>query len=376
MPSFIHSDSAVPAALFAPGHVDYQWHVTYINPSCQVDTPEPDKKHTFFSRDKANMWFGIPALVATGMTWSLVGVISGSAPKHGLQMSLVQLLGGLTSLVIGICVLLTTGSLTQATPEAIRYVIVCCLLSGIGNYALLQLMSRAMQTGPNGIIWSIVQSGLIFPFTMGILFFNVELNAWKVCGIIMIITALAIFGTAKDNSASGSRKWLLFAFTAFVICGIQQSINSLPSYRDDCTGLSVLKSLMNSTGVVLAALFGQLTGLEARRLADANGNQLHGPKAFLAALRQHLGSRFMWGYIAMQQGFHVITSYLLMYRGMDAMRAAGLGNVSYPLLVSSCIVGFFLYSLIFLREKVRPIQFLGLALCIGGIAAICVKSAA
>ena len=60
----------------------------------------------------------------------------------------------------------------------------------------------------------------------------------------------------------------------------------------------------------------------------------------------------------------------------DAMRAAGLGNVSYPLLVSSCIVGFFLYSLIFLREKVRPIQFLGLALCIGGIAAICVKSAA
>ena len=55
---------------------------------------------------------------------------------------------------------------------------------------------------------------------------------------------------------------------------------------------------------------------------------------------------------------------------MDALAKAGAGSIAYPLLVSSCIIGFFLYSVLLLKEKNRPIQYAAFILCLTGIVLI------
>ena len=50
-------------------------------------------------------------------------------------------------------------------------------------------MSRAMQCGPNGIIWAIIQSAMIFPFIFGVAFYDVKLNILRILGICLMIVS-------------------------------------------------------------------------------------------------------------------------------------------------------------------------------------------
>jgi len=56
-----------------------------------------------------------------------------------------------------------------------------------------------------------------------------------------------------------------------------------------------------------------------------------------------------------------------MYRGLNLVAEAGAGAVSYPVLVSSCIVSFTLYSTVVLKEKLKLVQLGGLGLALAGI---------
>ncbi|MBR0057241.1 MAG: hypothetical protein IJP66_07915, partial [Kiritimatiellae bacterium] len=42
------------------------------------------------------------------------------------------------------------------------------LLCGYLNFWMVVYMGKAMLRGPNGIVWTIVQSGFIFSFTLGV----------------------------------------------------------------------------------------------------------------------------------------------------------------------------------------------------------------
>lgn len=318
------------------------------------------------------MWFGIPALVFTGLTWSFIGIIMSTAPKKGVSTSAYQFIASFFTIVLSTIVLLSTGALAKATPQANLLVLSCCCLSGFLNYFPLELMSRAMQKGPNGIIWSVVQSGLIFPFTMGIFFFGVTLNPYNQAGILMLVISLMIFGFAKNNENKGDKSWLYLTFTAFVICGLQQSVNNIPAYFEETREVtSVLKAMMNAAGICLAAICHSLV----RTLLDACGtkNNKENAPSLLKLLNDAIHNRTTWIFVGIGQIFNIISGYILMYNGMDALAKAGIGNVSYPLLVGSCIIGFFVFSLIKLNEKLRFIHVLAVILCLGGIACICVK---
>lgn len=62
---------------------------------------------------------------------------------------------------------------------------------------------------------------------------------------------------------------------------------------------------------------------------------------------------------------------MLQYPGMDTLARCGVGSLSYPLLVGSCLVGFSLYSIFILREKNSYIQYTALGCCLAGIILIC-----
>src|SRR5574344_1087402 len=162
------------------------------------------------------MLFGIIALIAVGLSWTIAGVVMGLAPKKGVRPELVLLCSGLVSLFVSLALLPIVSGWPALSERALLLAFCCYVLAGAVNFALLQLMSFAMQRGPNGIIWTIIQSAMIFPFLTGVLFFDVKLTLCRGAGLALILTALTLFGLAKNNS-SGGRTWLGAAFLAFLL---------------------------------------------------------------------------------------------------------------------------------------------------------------
>lgn len=136
------------------------------------------------------MFFGGMALLLVGASWCLVGVIMGQAPRKGVEPSLVQLGGGLVALLVGLGLLSMRGMAAVPLPVLLT-ACACYAADGAINCAMLQLMSYAMQRGPNGIIWSIIQSALIFSFLGGVGFFGVSLTWGRGVGIVLLTGAVS-----------------------------------------------------------------------------------------------------------------------------------------------------------------------------------------
>ena len=308
--------------------------------------------------------FGIAAMVTVGMSWCLIGLVMGEAPKKNIDVAMVQFFGAIVSTLASLSIVFVTGETIGDVP--MKWFFTTLLLyffSGFLNFFMLQLMSKAMQTGPNGIIWSIIQSAFIFPFIGGILFFDVKFTFLRGIGIFLLLTALFCFGRVKDNSVKGSDgKWKRLAFICFGIVAIQQNLTTAPSYFEEAREIpSIIRTLANSFGVLLAA-------------AISNGIKISRQPEFKEVLKKSFFNRHLWKYVCALQFFSLIFAYTLQFPGMDVMAKAGLGGMCYPTMVGSCIVSFTLSSVFILKEKVRKIQMAALVLCILGLILICLPA--
>ena len=301
--------------------------------------------------------FGLIAMVIVGGSWSLVGLVMGDAPKKGIDSSLVQFWGGFVPVIVGLIIIGVQGGLNfeQYSVKTFAWTFFCYGFGGFTNFFMLENMSKAMQKGPNGIIWSIIQSAMVFPFIVGILFFGVEVNVFRILGIIGLLVALVLFGMAKNNVSTG-KGWKLLAFSCLAICAFQQNLMTIPSYFEESRNIgSVIKATMTSIGSLSAAVVFAL-------LQDSDYK-----RRFIKGVT----NAKLWEYILILQGFSLIFAYTLFYPGMNVLGARGLGGMCYPLLIGSCIVTFTLTSVVFLKEKLQKIQIFALAICILGLIFIC-----
>lgn len=305
--------------------------------------------------------FGITAMVIVGSSWCLVGLVMGDAPKRGIEPSLVQLGGGVFSVSFSLMIMLVTSAFPTAPLKATFLVCLTYFIGSAMNFVMLQLMSKAMQLGPNGVIWSIIQSSLVFPFICGIVFFGVEFTFLRGIGIFFLLTALVLFAFTKDNSRNTpGTKWKLLAFTCMLIAAIQQNLSTLPSYFEVSHGVpSILRSLSSAGGTLSMAIIWNIVQMTPERWEQ---------------IRKNVRNLTLWKYIAVLQLFGLVFAYTLLYPGMDVMAKKGLGGMCYPMMVGSCIISFTLSSIWILKEKVRPIQLAALAVCIGGLILICTRA--
>jgi len=298
------------------------------------------------------MILGILLLVATGSSWVVIGAVIGHASKRGLPVSSIQACSAAVSVLVGGTVLFCHPDPDCAFP--VRFWTMASIFgSGFFNYFVLQLMGKAMKSGPNGIVWAIVQSALVFPFLVGVTVFGVALTGPRIGGIIAIVAALALFGFARENRVHG-HGWRAAAIGSLLLAGINQNLSNLPSYFPEAAAVS-------SVSRSLSAAFGALA-------------------AFVLANRKSLPSRIgdlnnpaVWKFTACLAGSGLTTGYFLLYRGLNLVAEAGAGAVSYPVLVSSCIASFTLYSRFILKEKMKPLQLGGLGLALVGIILITLK---
>lgn len=312
------------------------------------------------------MFTGILFAVLTGISWIWIGVVISYAAKHKLNIPYLQLFQTLIGITVSLSILCGMYLLRQTRPEIpveTKWITAAAMFgNGFLNYFMFLAMGAAMKRGPNGIIWSIVQAGLIFPFLMGILLFDVSPSITRITGILLIVVSVLLFGLGKENKQDSDasrmeqkKTWYLFALLAMVLCGINQCCGNLPSYLNGGEAIgSVYRAFFAQTG----ALGGWLSG------GLAAGTLLR-PKFIPGEIRKLLLFALSLNAVGLT------ASYLLFYNALDALAKADAGSLGYPLVVSSCIIGFFLYSALILREKTGFLQKTGFALGIAGIVIIC-----
>lgn len=302
--------------------------------------------------------FGIIAMVIVGSSWCLVGLVMGDAPKKGIDSSLVQLWGAVVATVASVIIMFATADYSTASWQVTFYVSLILAISAALNFTMLELMSRAMQCGPNGVIWSIIQSAMVFPFIVGMIFFDVKFTWLRGAGIFLLLAALVLFAITKDNSSSGG-KWKMLAIAGLIITAIQQNLSVLPSYYPEADKVpSIVRVIATELGFMISAIVWNLIRM----------NREHWEK-----IKSNLKNGMLWKYTIALQFFNLFFSYTLHYPGMNVMADKGMGGMCYPMMVGSCIVSFTLSSIWLLKEKVKPVQLAALIVCIGGLILICTK---
>ena len=316
----------------------------------------------FSSQFFTSITFGIIALVIVGSSWTITGLVMGDAPKRGVGIPFLETLSSSVSLVG--CIIATTvlggWGLHDCTPKVYFWTNAAYFFCGAANFFNLLWMSKAMQTGPNGVVWSIIQSALVFPFMGGIIFFGVEATPMRIIGIILLLLALVFFSMTKNNTSKGGQQWKLLAFAALAICAVQQNVQTIPSYFESCR---TVPSTVRTGACALGCLFAALMCIFCTSKRDA-----------YAAMVVQFKRKALWYYVLAMQGFSLFFSFTLTYPGMDAMAKNGLGGMAFPMMVGSCIASFTLASVLLLKEKIKPVQAIALLLCISGLVLICTKA--
>ncbi len=303
-----------------------------------------------------DLLLGIAAMVLVGCSWSVDGYVMGKAPRQGIHIPVLLFLTYLVSTGISGIAGVVRG-VPAVSVNVFLLVFLALFLQGIFNSFQLEVMSRAMQRGPNGIIWTMTQSGFIFPFAMGILFFQVPLGILRGIGFLLILASLYLFGRSSGGSDGGTAgKWRLLAVSAFILTGISQCLSNLPSYSAEA-------SRVTSEWRTFAASLGFMAGALLMRWRDFG--------VFLKDVRLGFGSSLIWKYCGLLNLFAIVSSILLLYPGMDRLSRCGYGAIAYPLMVCSCLIFFELFAILILHEKRSATQKIALGLCLLGTIALC-----
>ena len=298
------------------------------------------------------MIFGIIAMLLVGISWIVWGYVAGVANRRKLNMELMVACSAALGAAVSLPIALGKG-LPDFTSPQVLVIMGWIVLGGILNFAQLQFMNRAMNFGPNGIIWSIIQMGFICPFILGVSFFGEPLSWSFVAGVVLVIAALTIFAVAGDNTAKG--KWMFFTLLSFLAtCGCQ-SCQYIPS---NLAGVDQVPSIWRTLGFFSGLLLGFVITI------CVSGNVR---KQIVPQTR----NKYTWIYSGLIVSVEVATCSLLLYPGLDAMAKAGIGAISTQLMTASSIVAFELYAILLLREKRTVMQVIATLLCLASIAAVC-----
>lgn len=299
---------------------------------------------------------GIVLLILSGICWVAIGIAVSRCSATGLNYNIVQMVSSAGAALISVPILLSAGSRPELPWKILLIVFLLHFTAGVANYFNYVLTARAMRIGHNGIVWGMMQSGLLAPFLMGVLFFNVPLPLWRVLGIVAILGGILLFSLTRNPGGrfrkSAGMLWLVPTFGAFLLAGVTQCCNSLPSYWQITAG----------TGSVFRT-FACMTGNAAGFLISLG---------FDPALRRP-PRREEWKIGLILLLLFCLSNYLFFYNGLNLVAEAGIGSIGYPIPIGVCIIGFSIYSTVHLKERLPIAGWIGFAAVTLGIVGISLK---
>ena len=322
---------------------------------------------------------GLSLAVLTGFSWVVTGAVVGLVERRGRPTG--QLLAVRSAFLLAASLLLLAAGRAW-WPEAALFRLCLAwrpalLMAAWGalSYAMAVFMGRAMARGPNGAAWTIVQSGFVFPFAMGIALGNTAPTPARLAGLAFVLAGVVFGGLAKAGGSAGGppsavsrpapggsapprRAWFVPALLGFVFCGANQCAVNLVSFLPPGARPAQPERIAwGALGMLAAAV---VHGLASRRPSPAAGSRGTRPPA--APLP------FLVKVAAAEAAVWLFAGLFLLYNALDRLQAAGLAAVASPVMVASCLAGFFVYGAVALRERPNLHQTLGILCSLGGIA--------
>lgn len=288
-------------------------------------------------------------MIIAGVLWGGIGVLNSKVSRRNLDYAAYAA----TAVIIGTALLwvfwVRHGVLLERPPYALRIALcsgIAGILAGFGFVAL----QRAMRNGHHGAVWTVAQSAMALPLLTAMIGWDEALTTAGAAGMGLLFLALLMMGLGKPEnsveSAAGPDRWFFFALLAFLMFGLSQSVNSIPSLqhwpdpahlRPGCYTLGQCSFYVT--------------------LMRLRGSRVRKAETLLAA-------RFaVYANIAM----------VLMYRAMDVLAYHHAAGMALPVGVGTCIVVFALYSVLWLREKAGVVVLAGIGVAIGGVGCLTLR---
>ena len=307
---------------------------------------------------------GILLAILTGFSWVVTGAAVGLVERHG-RPTRHLLTARSAILVVVSTLLLVVGHAVWPkaaifTPCLAWRPALLMAAWGALSYVMAVFMGRAMARGPNGAAWTIVQSGFVFPFAMGIALGNTAATPARLAGLALVLAGVAFGGMARGRggaaaspSPGATRAWLVPALLGFVFCGANQCAVNLVSFLPpEARPAQPERIVWGALGMFVTAA---LHGLVARTGRQDRPNTTPSPLSFLIKVA------------AFESVVWLFSGILLLYNALDRLQAAGLAAIASPIMVASCLMGFLVYGAIALRERPNRYQTLGILCSLGGV---------
>ena len=282
---------------------------------------------------------GIALTLATGLLWSLIGIVYSKAAEKPEGFRLFLALG---SFCFALACWGANPPAAAPVPEVLTVAAVMIPAGILGQLGFLALRG-AMRRGGHGASWGIAQSAMLCPFAAGMLFFGERVSAARLAGMGMLLAALVPLSRSGRGQTrdSGRRIFLFFAFLSFALLGAQQTLTLIPNR------LPELGAAALSWRVPLLSLCGL--------------------GWFVAAFtRRESGFRVML-LPALCYGALAAAGQWTMFRALDLLSGAGAAGIAYPLAVGGSVALFFLYSEWIRKEKNGLVGAAGILLAVLGM---------
>lgn len=298
-------------------------------------------------------WLGLLLVALAGFCSCFIGVVVSVCAKNNINYNIVQALGSVLALITGVVIL--AFKMPEDVPFS-QWLLVFLLSSGAGiaNYFTFYLTELAMKKGPNGLIWSIMQSGMIGSFLMGVFVFGEKASLLRWVSLAVIICGVILSGLGKkqndQKSADSSLLWLWLSLGAALLVAATHCLLVLPSF---IPGAAATGTVFRSISVC----FGVLITFAVTMLPQA--------------LRERgFHNKGVWIVAVICTVINCVHNFLLFFNGVDLLTQCNSGGLGYPVNIGICLVGFSLYSLIFLREKFSIVEYTGVICITAGVIGI------
>lgn len=269
---------------------------------------------------------GLALAGCVGLLWVLVGVILSRVSAARISAPVFYAVG--CWLAAGFaCVCLTDWSLLlQGGQTRVADLVLCVGAAGVVNAAGQMLLVAAMGQGHKGVSWAIVQMAMLLPYLASVLLWQEPLTLSGVGGMALLMGGLLLMGASRAGGVAGGggMRWLFFVTGAFLLIGVSQAMQSVPSHWQGWSDAARLRPSVMLLGGAVANTLWVLLRRERIRMA---------------AVR--LGA--IWAVVA-------VASYLLLFLALDTMAAARISGYAFPVAQVTCMIGFSLYSALALRE--------------------------
>ncbi len=295
------------------------------------------------------MWLGVLFAVVAGFGWSLVGVAMSFFSRSGLSYRQFQLVYMALVALLSFALFTDFTVIAEGKAPYLGRLIVVVLLSGLFNVLGLTLIQAAMRSGHNSLVWVIGQSALVWTFLSGVLIFGDTAGLIRISGLLFLLggMVLPVLGVSHASSAGQSRAWIGLALAGFVLMGIHQMLMVWPSYWPEWNDSADMRAGLLYSGCTVGAWL--LYVKERGRVP-------------MPSLRV-----WLWA-----TGVALISTVAirLVYMALDVLNSHQSAAITIPLVSGTNILCFALYTIFIVREKSRPVHYIGLLLTLVGIVAI------